>query len=108
MAAELGRPSRPLGLPGVAYLVNHPESMWRRKRGGSRELDYPSELVWPASARRILADDFASPDLVRASTGATRGFAYAYARAARGRIRTRLGRPLRGSAAAGPAGVEAP
>jgi hypothetical protein len=79
VAAELGRPPAPLGLPGIAYLVNHEGSLSVSKRG-SRVLDYPFELVWPRTARRILSDEFGADDLAAGLVG-THLAASAYARA---------------------------
>jgi hypothetical protein len=80
IAAELGRASAPLGLPGVAYLVNHPDSLSGAKRG-RRVLEGRVELVWPSRARRLLSMDFAARDLASELAG-PRAAAAAYARAA--------------------------
>jgi hypothetical protein len=68
VAADLGRPPLPLGLAGVAYLVNHPESLSLMKRG-RRTLDRPSELVWPRAARQIVSDEFSARDLAEGLAG---------------------------------------
>jgi hypothetical protein len=88
VAADLGRPSVPLALPGIAYLVNHTESMWRAKGRGLRRFEHPSELVSPRSGRRVLTEDFAAPDLAGALAGpAAAAIAFAGASAARLRVR---------------------
>lgn len=88
IAAELGRPPLPLGLPGVAYLVNHPESLSLMKRG-RRTLDRPSELVWPRAARQIVSDEFGARDLAGGLAG-TGLAASVYGRALLRRGRRRL------------------
>jgi hypothetical protein len=93
VAADLGRPPVPLGLPGVAYLVNHTESMWRAKGRGLRRFEYPTELVSPRSGRRVLAEDFAAPDLAGALAGPVDA-AIAFSRASAARLRSRLARRL--------------
>ena len=69
VAVELGRPSAPLGLPGVAYLANHTESLWQAKGRGLRRLEYPRELVFPRATRRLLIEGFDAPDLARDAAG---------------------------------------
>lgn len=72
-AIELGRPPTWVPFPAVAYAVNHGESLWAMETGGGRRhLRYPRDLVAPSQARRLLADDFAAPDLAEQMAGRTR------------------------------------
>jgi hypothetical protein len=63
LATDLGRPPVPFPFGAALYTVNHSESTWARRTGAQRPV-VPRELVWPKTARRILADDFSAPDLV--------------------------------------------
>jgi hypothetical protein len=77
VAAELGRPPISIPFPAVAYLVNHPESLRAAKGREMRTLVDPFELVSPRAARRILASEFAAPDLAATLAGcggATKAF----------------------------------
>jgi hypothetical protein len=69
VAAELGRAPISIPFPAVAYLVNHPESLRAAKGREMRSLIDPFELVSPGAARRILARDFAAPDLAATLAG---------------------------------------
>ncbi len=72
VAAELGRPPATVPFPAVVYTVNHSESLWASKSGGRRSASVPRDLVWPAAARHILAEEFAAVDLARRLAGAGR------------------------------------
>jgi hypothetical protein len=85
VAAELGRPPVALPFPAVAYLVNHPESQWAAKGRGLRKLGDPFDLVPPGAARRILAEEFAAPDLAATLAG-RRGVAKAFLAGSRVRL----------------------
>jgi hypothetical protein len=85
VAAELGRPPTPFSFPAVAYLVNHPESLWAAKGRGTRALVDPFDIVPAAAARRILAEEFAAPDLAATLLGRG-GVAKAFITAARVRL----------------------
>jgi hypothetical protein len=95
VAADLGRSPVPLGFPAVAYLVNHTESLWRAKGRGLREFEHPRELVFPAAGRRLLAEDFAAPDLAGGLAGRLDVVA-ALSRASFARLRTAVSRSGRG------------
>jgi hypothetical protein len=95
VAIDLGRPPVTVGFPAVGYLVNHTESLWQAKGRGLRTLENPRELVSPSAARRVLADDFAAPDLARGLAGRC-GAAVAFARASFGQLRAVLNRCRRG------------
>lgn len=68
LATELGRPPVAFPFGAALYVVNHAESTWGRRTGAQRPLA-PRELVWPRAARRILADDFSTPDLAEEVAG---------------------------------------
>jgi hypothetical protein len=88
VAIELDRPAAPFDFPAIAYLVNHTESMWRAKGRGERKVGSPRELVRPSTARSLLANEFAAPDLARQLAGAS-SFSAIYARSAIARLRAR-------------------
>jgi hypothetical protein len=91
VAAELGRPPVILPFPAVVYTVNHSESLSQIEFGGRRGCSSPRDFVWPASARRILGEEFGAPDLARRIAGAGRvSIAVARAAGARARARTRV------------------
>jgi len=85
VAAELGRPPVVLPFPAVVYTVNHSESLWAAKSGGRRSGSSPRDFVWPASARRLLAAEFAAPDLAGRLAGPGR-VTSAFARASGARL----------------------
>jgi hypothetical protein len=73
VAIEFGRPPAPVPFFAALYLVNHAESLWAAKRGDARRSPgTPRDVVPPAAARRILAEDFAAPDLASRVAGAPR------------------------------------
>jgi O-antigen/teichoic acid export membrane protein len=72
VAAELGRPPARFPFPAVVYTVNHSESLRRAKSGDRGGSNSPRDFVWPSAARRILAEEFAAPDLARRVSGAGR------------------------------------
>jgi hypothetical protein len=89
VASELGRPPTVLPFPAVVYTVNHSESLWGAKSGGRRSSSSPRDYVWPAAARRILGEEFGSPDLARRRAGAAH-VTSAFAKAAGARLWARI------------------
>jgi len=69
VATELGRPPAAVPFPAVTYVVNHAESLWSAKGRGRRPVGAVQDLVPPHRARRILRDEFATPDLAGALSG---------------------------------------
>jgi hypothetical protein len=89
VASDLGRPPAALPFPAVVYTVNHGESLWGAKSGGRRSGSSPRDFVWPPAARRILGEEFGSPDLARRVAGAGR-VTSAFAKAAGARLWARV------------------
>jgi len=69
VADRAGRPPAPVPFPGVLYLVNHGESHWSHKMGRRRDVEASGDIVRPAIARRVVADNFAAPDLAAQVAG---------------------------------------
>ena len=89
VAADHGRAPVTVPFQAVAYLVNHGESMWAAKGRGRRSVAGPRELVSSPAARRIVAEDFAAPDLARELAGRG-GVTSAFIGASRRRLTERL------------------
>jgi hypothetical protein len=89
VAAGHGRAPVTVPFQAVAYLVNHGESMWAAKGRGKRRVAGPRELISSRAACRIVAEDFAAPDLARKLAGRG-GVARAFVGASRRRLIERL------------------
>ena len=89
-AADLGRPPAPFPFPAVVYLVHHAES-FREAKGGGRRRTSPRDLIRPASARKILNNEFSAPEAAQQLAGAI-GFAKASVKSSGQRVRARLAR----------------
>jgi hypothetical protein len=90
VARELGKPPVTIPFPSVVYRVNHPDSLWASKSQERRRV-LASDLVRPAAARRLLTDEFSSPDAAEDLAGEI-GFAARFAVASAARVRARLAR----------------
>jgi len=62
LAAEVGIPADALPFPAIVYMANHQESL-RLRRIGWRRIGVLPGLIAPLAAHRILAHDFAAPDV---------------------------------------------
>jgi hypothetical protein len=71
VAGLAGRPAAPVPFPAVLYLANHDASHWSDKMGRRRDVEGSGDIVRPGIARRVVADDFAAPDLAARLAGRT-------------------------------------